>query len=779
MTSAQFDELSPGSSVGMYTLQECVGRGGQAEVWRAHRGDSDEQIALKIVRSPHEVARQRLELEAEVQQRLQHPSIVQVHGLRHVEGLAVIELEFVPGQTLLEWLTRRRPSQELCERWILQILDGLEIAHAHGVLHRDIKLSNILIDESDDPPRAKLADFGLARSLTSPDLEMTRAGLINGTPGYMAPEQIRGVRNLDQRVDLFALGSLAYRLLTGRSPFGGDSEYDVLARTCEGDFTPPGRLEPGLPPRIVQTIEAALSVRRNDRPADARMFRAMWLGEMDPPSVVEEVTWLDPVSPPSLRQATIADLPKTNRKISNDRFHGRSRELRLVREHLDLGRARIVTLKGPGGIGKTRLADEILGSTAVPDWPGGIWRCNLASARSHREMLESLRAVFHLRLPGNDPLDELGRALRDRGRCLLLLDNLEQAIEPAADIVEALTDCAPELSLLATSRIPVGVPGEHVVVLEALDPENAAALFMDRARKVRPNFHPTPEQRALVQQLVVRLDALPLALELAASRLRMLSIEELWERLSSGTRILSRRRRGRDTRHSSVEAAISWSWGLLEPWEQLALAQCSVFRGGFTLDAVGEVLSLEAFEDCPWAIDVLESLLDHSLVRLDCTTDGVRRFDLYESIREFASAQLGREGAVCSPAGDSLTGPKAVRQQRERHASYYARLGEERQYKRLRGAGARSCLATFARELPNLGVAQQLEVGDPALGLAELPARAGLASALVLLRTGQTHPARELLERAWRSPGIGSDLRAQIGSILSWSVDRWVSSIWR
>ena len=219
---------------------------------------------------------------------------------------------------------------------------------------------------------------------------------------------------------------------------------------------------------------------------------------------------------------------------------------------------RIITLKGPGGVGKTRLADECLSTLSKTEWAGGIWRCNLTAARTSDDLIEALRAVFDLRLRRKCPTD-MGRGIQQRGRCVLLLDNLEQILEPAVHVIESLVGFAPELHIVATSRIALGLRGEHLIELSSIETSDAIELFIDRAQAVRPNFNPSLHQRQIVQVLVERLDSLPLAIELAASRLRMLSLDQLNQQLTTGQQILRRRRRGEDARHNSLQQAIDWS----------------------------------------------------------------------------------------------------------------------------------------------------------------------------------------------------------------------------
>ena len=759
-------QLNPGSLVGSFTLQERVGLGGFAEVWRATTPEKKAPIALKIMRAKGLKDYIRFRQEAEVQQRLQHPNIVQVHGLHLVDGYALIELEFVQGPTLLQWLTRQRPTEAQSDRWIGQLLDGLESAHEQGVIHRDIKPGNVLIDGSGEALTAKLADFGIARQQATPHSEITQQGITIGTPGYMAPEQIRQTGDIDIRVDLFALGALAYRLLTGRPAFGGGSQFDVLTRTCMGDYRPIQQVNPALPERYAKTIDAALSIERNQRPADANAFREMWQGKAQPvfmstgPGSTETVEGFVP------RPVTTNQSVQTNRRLHRDRFHGRNREFGQLLRRLTDHTTRIITLKGPGGVGKTRLADECLSTLSEAEWTGGIWRCNLTAAQKIEELVEALRAVFDLRLPGENSLETLGRAIQKRGPCVLLLDNLEQILEPAATVIESLMDMAPALHVLTTSRIALGIRSETVIELSSVETLDAIELFIDRAQTARPNFNPTAHQRQIIQAIVQRLDSLPLAIELAASRLRMLSLDQLNQQLTTGHQILRRSRRGEDARHNSLRQAIDWSWALLQPWEQLALAQCSVFRGGFTLDAIEDVLCLDAFSDSPWAIDVIESLVDQSMLRLERGADGVQRFDLYTAIRDYAAHQLQTDGSVQDPNGLSLTGPKAKQDQQVRHAGYYSQFGEEDYITRMRGPMGPPLVKTMARELPNFLAAQAFTCANPGPDLDPVRARTGLIAARVLQRTGQTRQAVSLMEKAWEAQHIRSDLRAQLAANL-------------
>ena len=191
-------------------------------------------------------------------------------------------------------------------------------------------------------------------------------------------------------------------------------------------------------------------------------------------------------------------------------------------------------------------------------------------------------------------------------------------------------------------------------------------------------------------------------MELAAARVRVLSPEKLLARLSQRFKLLSGGRRDQAARQATLRGAIDWSWELLKPWEQAALAQCSVFRGGFTLEAAEAVLDLESWEEAPWAMDVVQSLVDQSMLRIREPRPGCERFGLYESIREYASEKLATAGASTTPDGRSAAGPEVVRATHGRHAEHYAAFGTEEHLESLHVHGGVERQRVLEMEMENL-----------------------------------------------------------------------------
>ncbi len=306
-------------------------------------------------------------------------------------------------------------------------------------------------------------------------------------------------------------------------------------------------------------------------------------------------------------------LYRTNLPVPATPFLGREHELADVRELLARDDARLLTLTGAGGSGKTRLALHAAGEAAEA-YPDGVWWVPLAPLADPADVGPAAARA----LGGGGSLPELV----DGRRLLLLLDNFEHVVEAAPEIAAVLTEC-PHADVLVTSRERLRVQGEHVYPVPVLERAEARRLFVTRARAAQPDFEPDE----LLDDLCARLDDLPLALELAAARTSLLSTAQLLERLGHRLDLL---RGGRDAemRQQTLRATIEWSYELLEPEERRLLAALSVFRGGWTLEAAEQV--------CDADLELMQSLVDKSLVRR--WESG--RFGMLETIREFAAEQL-------------------------------------------------------------------------------------------------------------------------------------------
>ena len=330
----------------------------------------------------------------------------------------------------------------------------------------------------------------------------------------------------------------------------------------------------------------------------------------------------------------LKSLYRTNLPIPATPFLGRERELSEVVELLTEDDARLLTLTGPGGMGKTRLALQAAG-LASDAYPDGVWWVPLAPLRDPALVLATAAQTLGSR-------NGLAEHIADK-QMLCLFDNFEQVVEAGPELAALLSDC-PNLDVLVTSREVLRVPGEQAYPVPPLEPREGAELFVARARAADPTFH----QDRAVAELCERLENLPLALELAAARVRMLSPEQLLERLA-GRLDLLKAGRGVDPRQQTLRATIEWSYGLLEAEEQQLFARLAVFRGGCTLDAAEDVAQAD--------LDALQSLVDQSLIRVRD-----ERFWMLETIREFAIERL-----VESKEADTI---------RDRHVDWFLALAE-------------------------------------------------------------------------------------------------------
>ncbi|MFB9677807.1 BTAD domain-containing putative transcriptional regulator [Streptosporangium vulgare] len=331
-------------------------------------------------------------------------------------------------------------------------------------------------------------------------------------------------------------------------------------------------------------------------------------------------------------------------------FVGRAEDLAEVTRLL--GTARLVTLLGPGGAGKTRLSIEV--ASGLPD----VCFVELAALRDGRQLPQTLLGALGLRESGlliapeeTEPVSRLLAALADRP-LLLVLDNCEHVVEAASDLTARLLAGCPELRVLATSREPLGITGENLWPVRPLGPSPAARLFADRASAVRPGFALDEAGAEIVRRICDELDGLPLAIELAAARARTYELPELAARLDDRFRLLSRGSRTADARHRTLRAVVAWSWDLLSGAEQVMARRLTVFSGGATAEAAALVCGV------PDAEDVLDSLADKSLVEV-----GGGRYRMLDTIHAYCAEQL-------EVAGES----EALRRA---HADHFLELARE------------------------------------------------------------------------------------------------------
>jgi predicted ATPase len=389
-------------------------------------------------------------------------------------------------------------------------------------------------------------------------------------------------------------------------------------------------------------------------------------------------------------------------------FVGRTHELREVKDRL--GRTRLLTLLGTGGTGKTRLALQAA-TDLRDDFEGRVYFADLAASRDLESVLSVTARAIGLREESTRSLLDDLKAQIGTQKMLLLLDNFEQVTAAAPTMVELLRDC-PELKQLVTSREALHVSGEHVlpvpplalpksdvkdVSVEQLAQCEAIQLFVERALAVKPDFRLTEENASAVAELCAGLDGLPLAIELATARLALFSPHALVERLGNRLTLLRGGARDAPVRQQTLRDTIDWSYGMLEPGEQRLFELLSVFSSA-TFEAVEDVASRVKGLDEIDIVDGLSSLVDKSLIRRMDHSDAESRFSMLETIREFATAQLGEDPELSAAC-------------RRAHAAHFADW-TQRQWERLTGDGRDTASEQMVSDLENIRAAWQYWVAE-------------------------------------------------------------------
>ncbi len=360
-------------------------------------------------------------------------------------------------------------------------------------------------------------------------------------------------------------------------------------------------------------------------------------------------------------------------------FIGRERELADLRQLL--GQSRLLTLLGMGGLGKTRLSLQVA-AEQMAEFADGVWFLDLAPLRDGSLVLAEAAQVLGVREePGRPLLQTLCAQLKSQ-RTLIILDNCEHLLKPAAQLAQAVLKAAPGVRFIASSREPLRISGERSYTIQplpvpragdgvaALARSPAVQLFVERAQEQRPDFSLTEAEAPAVAELVARLEGIPLALELAAARLRSMTVADINRRLKSRYKLLTGGSVDRDERQQTLRALVDWSYDLLQPTEQAALQRLAVFAGGLDLAAAEAVCADEEVE-LDDVMDLLGSLVEKSLVVME-QRESAGRYRLLETIREYAAEKLADSGedrataarhcehyfALCKQGRDGMQGPQ-------------------------------------------------------------------------------------------------------------------------
>jgi predicted ATPase len=541
----------------------------------------------------------------------------------------------------------------------MKIAGALEAAHQREILHRDVKPANILLTDYGEPA---LADFGIAHVVGG---FKTRTGTFTGSPAFTAPEVLSG-ESPSAAADVYGLGATLFAALTGHAAYERRSGEQVVAQFLRIATEPvPDLRDSGIPDDVSAVVEKAMSRDATQRPSAADLAEELkHLAARDRASA----QWLPLSNQTPSHAAEFGAKRPGNLPSELTGFIGRRTELAEV-ERL-LSASRLVTVTGIGGVGKTRLALRAAADTHQ-DFRDGTWMIELGELRNPSLITEVVASELGLR-------DDSGRSLRDvlveflrPRKLLLILDNCEQVVDEAAKLAEVLLRGCPELHILTTARERLAVGGEAVQRLAPLavpdgDVEptphempdyDSVALFVDRAAAAVPGFQLTEDNQATVARICSRVDGLPLAIELAAARLRAMSSEQILARLDDRYALLAHGSRVAPPRQQSLAWCIDWSYDLCTPAEQRLWADLSVFAGSFDLRAAEDICGGEPAPGI--MLDLLAALVDKSIL-IRTESDGNVRFVLLDTLRDYGREKLDQTGGYLAL--------------RRRHLDWYRRL---------------------------------------------------------------------------------------------------------
>jgi serine/threonine-protein kinase PknK len=661
-----------------------VGRGGCGVVYRCSQVQFQRVVAVKLLTEEFADSRARFVREQQAMGRLTgHPNIVAVFEVGQTQsGHPFLVMPYYQCGCIHTRIRRLGllPEDEVLGLGV-KMAGALQSAHELGILHRDVKPANILVTDYGQPA---LGDFGIARMN---DGFHTAAGTFAGSPAFTAPEVLGG-DSPSTASDVYSLGATLFAALTGHAAFERRHGEHVMAQFLRIASEPvPDLRERGANDDIADLISAAMAREPGARPSTLELGAALqglqsrrgWpVDEMavhdTPPPAPTSPTTTSPTSPTSPASPSVsragARLP-----APLDSFVGRATEMAEVGALL--AESRLVTLTGIGGVGKTTLAIHAA-RAAVTEFGDGVWFVELADLLDGTLVTDVVAGALGVRdHPGSALIEVLIDFLAER-HALVVLDNCEQIINDAAKLAETLLRACPRLHLLATSREVLDIAGEAVLPLPALAAPGAAddptlrtlagyaavALFVDRARAAAPGFALTEHNSVAVARICSCLDGLPLAIEMAAARMRVMSAEQIADGLSDRYGLLSRGRRGAPTRQQTLAACIDWSYDLCTQAEQHLWSRLSVFAGSFDMPAARDICGSQTRTalhnlECTY---LLSSLVDKSIL-IRTEHHGTVRFRLLETVREYGRARL--------------THTEDYTSLRRRHAAWYQQLATD------------------------------------------------------------------------------------------------------
>ena len=645
-----------GQQLGNYRLLRLLGRGGFAEVYLGQHVYLNSQVALKvlhIVLNDEDI--EAFAKEARTLASLTHPHIVRVLDFAVEDGTPFLVMEYATNGTLRQRHPRgTRLSVETIMPYVRQVASALQYAHNQRLVHRDIKPENMLLGSNGE---ILLGDFGLA-TLAPHSVDQSTQAMepsFVGTTPYLAPEQLHG--KPQPASDQYSLGVVVYEWLSGMRPFDG-SPFEIALQHISLPPPPLREQLPGISPSIEETVIRALAKEPRQRFASVQDF-ATALERAYQYTLLPRSSFTLSVGSEAL-QNILKPGPMWKVPPTFTPLIGRENEVADICELLKHPEVRLLTLLGTGGIGKTRLSFQVA-REMQPYFADGVCFVRLASVNEPDLVVPTIAQELGIQEIGAQPILEQVKVALHNKHFLLLLDNFEQVVT-AAPLIEELLAFCPRLKVVVTSREALHLQAEHEFPVpplglpdlnqlpegETLTQYPAVALFVQLARATQPAFQLTSTNARSIAEICVRLDGLPLAIELAAARIKLLPPQALLARLSQLFQVLTTGSRTLPPRHQTLRNALQWSYDLLDDEEQRLFRRLSVFVGGWTLEAVEAMeKALDEREDAVLSVlDRVASLLDKTLLVQRAHSDGEPRLIMLLTVREYALELLRESGEI-------------------------------------------------------------------------------------------------------------------------------------
>ncbi len=768
-----------GQEIGPYALLKRIGRGGFGEVWLAERRAKfvTTKVAVKLP-FQEQVDTDAIKNEAILwEQASGHPNVISMIEANEYDGQVVIVSEFASEGSLGDLLEKERsiPFKKAVEL-ILGVLNGLEFLHSKNIIHRDLKPGNILLQG--DTPR--LADFGLSRVIKTTSVSIN----LSGTPSYMAPEAFERKRNV--QTDIWSVGVILYEMLNGVLPFPQTNLPDLFGATTRDE---PGPFVKSVPAKLQSIVLKALAKTPGGRYQTAYAMRDAltdFLADVYHHGAVDTIPndeW-PLLSADTLPLISTPALLPTNLTGSSTPIVGREKEISELTELLLREDVGLITLTGTGGTGKTTLSRALAGGL-LDKFADGVFLVQLDTITNADLVISTVAERLGVKEAGARPVIDILKDHLVNKHILLILDNFEQLTDAAPQIADLLS-ISSDLKILITSRTLLRLSAEREYVVPPLpvpsDPASfsfadlsnyaSVKLFVNRSQKSKHDFALTNENARTIAEICRRLDGLPLAIELAAARVKVLSPQAILTKLENRLDLLTGGSTDMPSRQKTMRSSLEWSYDLLTEDEKQLFRHLSVFSGGFTVEAAETVCRKQTMgvsgaqpsnkrvsnrsltnDDLaqrgvnrllPASYDILDgvtSLVDKNLIVAHEQPDGELRFRMLEVVHEFALDAL-----LLNEQADTMF---------HRHAKYFLALSQAAE-PHLRAAKSAEWLDCLEIENDNLRAALSWSLeNDAAIA-------ASLAAALRYFWTRHDHlrEGRKWLKAALES--AGSDVPSNV-----------------